>query len=72
MVVREIAAFAKAETVTSAIFMLTVSRWLAASARVITVETHVFGVVNLVCVFAISDLLLTGSFGHELRQFCFN
>ena len=68
---REGAALAETETVTSAVFMLAVSGRLAATARMVAVKTHVFGVVNLVSVLAVSDLLLRRSFGHELRQFCF-
>ena len=68
---REVAALTETETVTSAVFMLAMSGRFAAPARMVTVKTHVLCVVNLVCVLAVSDLLLTRSFWHELRQFCF-
>ena len=71
MIMREVATLAEAETVADAVCVLTVSSGLAASASVIAVETHVLGVVNLVCVFAVCYLFLTRSFWHELRQFCF-
>ena len=67
MVESEIAALAETKTVACAVFVLTVSGRLTATALMVAVKTHILCVVNLVCVFTICYLLLARSFRHELR-----
>ena len=69
MVVSEVAALAETKTVAGAVFVLTVSGRLAATACMIAVKTQILCVVDLVCVFTIRYLLLARFFRHELRQF---
>ena len=55
MIVREVAAFAKSETVAGAVFVFAVCGRLAATASMVAVKTHILRVVKLVFVITICN-----------------